>query len=138
MRMKHDHTGTYYSTAARWRNVRSFIPDPLPPAPPLSMDVEIINLLADAALALRRLSSLRLAPDYNLFLYQQYVSKEAVLSSKIEGTQSTLVDLLAHEDDDIPGVPLDDVLEVSSSVKAKECANPKIMAPFPDCLSPRS
>ncbi|WP_045217653.1 Fic family protein [Desulfonatronovibrio magnus] len=124
--MKRDRTGTYFSTAAGGEKVCAFIPDPLPPVPPLSMDGETISLLADAALALGRLSSLRLAPDYNLFLYQ-YVRKEAVLSSKIEGTQSTLVDLLAHEDDDIPGVPLDDVLEVSNYVQAMEYGKKRLL-----------
>ncbi len=68
--MKRDLTGTCYSTVAGGERVQAFIPVPLPPVPPLSMDLEAINLLADAALALGRLNSLRLAPDHNLFLYQ--------------------------------------------------------------------
>ena len=56
-------------------------------------------------------------PDLKLFLYS-YVRKEAVLSSQIEGTQSSLSDLLLYENAETPGVPLDDVQEVSNYVAA--------------------
>ena len=117
--MNRKETGTYHISVAGGENVKAFIPAPLPPLPSLEMDAVLINALADASLAIGRLNSLRLAPDYNLFLYQ-YVRKEAVLSSRIEGTQSTLTDLLAHADEDIPGVPYEDVLEVSNYVAAME------------------
>ena len=58
-----------------------------------------------------------LLPDTSLFVYN-YVRKEAVLSSQIEGTQSSLSDLLLFESDEMPGVPLDDVQEVSNYVRA--------------------
>ncbi len=71
-------------------------------------------------LALGRLDSLStLLPDIGLFLYT-YVRKEAVLSSRIEGTKSSLSDLLLFEMDEVPGVPFDDVAEVSSYVAALE------------------
>jgi Fic family protein len=124
--MNRKETGTYHISVAGGENVKAFIPAPLPPLPSLAMDAVLINALADASLAIGRLNSLRLAPDYNLFLYQ-YVRKEAVLSSRIEGTQSTLTDLLAHEDEDIPGVPYEDVLEVSNYVAAMEYGKKRMM-----------
>ncbi len=56
-------------------------------------------------------------PDTSLLVYM-YIRKEAVLSSQIEGTQSSLSDLLSHELDEAPGVPFDDVVEVSNYVAA--------------------
>jgi len=56
-------------------------------------------------------------PDISLFLYF-YVRKEALLSSQIEGTQSSFSDLLLHEENLVPGVPLEDVEEVSNYVAA--------------------
>ncbi|MEF2145110.1 MAG: Fic family protein [Desulfovibrionaceae bacterium] len=124
--MKRETTGEYYLSQTGEEQVRAFIPCPLPPAPAIEMGPKLVNALADTMLALGRLNSLRIAPDYSLFLYQ-YVRKEAVLSSKIEGTQSTLADLLAHEDADTPGVPLDDVLEVSNYVAAMEYGKKRVM-----------
>lgn len=117
--MKRKKSGEHYVLQTGDEPVRAFIPSRLPPEPAIEMGPKLINALADAMLALGRLNSLHMAPDYGLFLYQ-YVRKEAVLSSKIEGTQSTLTDLLAHEDSDTPGVPLDDVIEVSNYVAAME------------------
>jgi Fic family protein len=124
--MKRKNTGEYYMSQTGEEKVRAFIPKPLPPVPPIEMEPKLVNALADTMLALGRLNSLRIAPDYGLFLYQ-YVRKEAILSSKIEGTQSTLADLLAHEDSDIPGVPLDDVVEVSNYVAAMEYGRKRVM-----------
>ncbi len=71
-------------------------------------------------LALGRLDSISsLLPDTGLFLYS-YIRKEAVLSSQIEGTQSSLSDLLLFEMEEAPGVPIDDVTEVSNYVAALE------------------
>ena len=71
-------------------------------------------MLERATLALGRLDSISLLlPDPQLFLYA-YVRREAVLSSQIEGTQSSLSDLLLFELDEVPGVPFDDVVEVSN------------------------
>jgi Fic family protein len=85
----------------------------------------------DALLALGRLDSVSaLLPDPALFLYL-YVRKEAVLSSQIEGTQSSLSDLLLFETDAAPGAPLEDVREVSSYVRALEHGMQRIRAGFP-------
>jgi Fic family protein len=91
---------------------------PLPPTPPLRLNNEDHDLLEKANRALGRLDGLTtMLPDSSLFLYF-YIRKEAVLSSQIEGTQSSFSDLLMHEEDLAPGVPLDDVQEVSNYVAA--------------------
>lgn len=98
------------------------MPAPLPPRPPIDWTPELRSKFDQALLALGRLDSVSsLLPDTSLFLYM-YVRKEAVLSSMIEGTQSSLSDLLLFELDQEPGVPLDDVREVSNYVAALDHA----------------
>src|SRR5262245_55655790 len=95
-----------------------FIPTPLPPNPPIQFKHPLQNLLEGANLALGRLDGMAtFLPNPTLFLYM-YVRKEAVLSSQIEGTQSSLSDLLLFENKGAPGVPLSDVKEVSNYVEA--------------------
>lgn len=97
---------------------QAFLPSPLPPDPPVRFGAVMQELLERASLAVGRLDGIaRLLPDHDAFLYM-YVRKEAVLSSQIEGTQSSLTDLLLHENEAAPGVPLADVEEVSSYVRA--------------------
>ncbi len=111
-------SGIYLPGATVGEEYRAFIPDELPPAPPIDFAGEIQDLYEKANRALGRLDGISvLLPDTELFIYM-YVRKEAVLSSQIEGTQSSLSDLLLFELDEIPGVPLDDVIEVSSYVAA--------------------
>jgi Fic family protein len=95
----------------------AFIPAPLPPAPPLVFDPELYLALERAGHALGRLDGVSASLDPDLLLYM-YVRKEAVLSSQIEGTQSTLTDLLRYENAEAPGVPEEDVREVSRYVAA--------------------
>lgn len=79
------------------KGYRAFIPAPLPPDPPIKMDADIIRLLSDADRALGRLDGVTsVLPNPNLFV-AMYVRQEAVLSSQIEGTQSTLEDVLEYE-----------------------------------------
>ncbi len=130
--MKREPTGRYQviSTAGGER-VRAFIPKPLPPRPPLLIEGELRERLDRALIALGRLDSVTtLLPDTHLFLYT-YVRKEAVLSSQIEGTKSTLSDLLLFEANEAPGVPMDDVEEVSSYASALEHGLSRIRAGFP-------
>jgi Fic family protein len=117
--MKRGLTGYYVPIpSAAGEKARAFVPNPLPPDPPLELDTEIHELIEKAMLALGRLDGLTtVLPDPELFLYS-YVRKEAVLSSQIEGTQSSFSDLLLFEMEGIAGVPLDDVQEVSSYVAA--------------------
>jgi len=93
----------------------AFIPAPLPPDPPVDLRGEVARLHEAAANALGRLSgaSSQLDPDRLLYMY---VRKEAVLTSQIEGTQSTLTDLLRYENADAPGTPLAEVQAVSRYV----------------------
>ena len=111
-------TGRYEVTSVAGEQVRAFVPEPLPPAQPLEFEGPLQRALEPALLALGRLDSLSLVlPDTSIFLYS-YVRKEAVLSSQIEGTQSSLSDLLLFELEEAPGVPIDDVTEVSNYVAA--------------------
>jgi Fic family protein len=97
---------------------KSFIPKPLPPAPEIEFGPEMLDLMEQANLALGRLDGLaKLLPDLQLFLYF-YLRKEAVLSSQIEGTQSSLSELLLFESHQLIGVPTPDVVEVSNYVSA--------------------
>lgn len=97
--------------------VRAFIPPPLPPDPPINV-LGLLDRLSAADRALGRLDGITiLLPDHELFLYM-YVRKEAVLSSQIEGTQSTLSDLLRFETEAKAGQPVDDIREVSNYVDA--------------------
>jgi Fic family protein len=96
----------------------TFSPKPLPPDPPLAIDAEMQRLLDRANQALGRLDGITLLlPDADQFLYS-YIRKEAVLSSQIEGTQSSLSDLLLFEHDVAPGVPEEDVRETTNYLAA--------------------
>lgn len=111
-------SGTYVTVSTAGESFRAFIPNPLPPVPPVTLTDRDQDLLEKANRALGRLDGVAmLLPDVSLFLYF-YIRKEAVLSSQIEGTQSSFSDLLMHEEDLFPGVPRDDVQEISNYVAA--------------------
>lgn len=111
--------------------MRAFVPQPLPPTPPIDIGPALRDQLDAALLALGRLDSVTtLLPDTRLLRYT-YVRKEAVLSSQIEGTQSSLSDLLLYEVADAPGAPLDDVVEVSNYVAALEHGLGRVREGFP-------
>ena len=113
-------TGYYVTNKAFGETVRAFVPHPLPPDPPLAYSGDLEELLESAAVAVGRLDGISIVlPDPQLFLYS-YIRKEAVLSSQIEGTQSSLSDLLLYEFDGAPGVPAEDAQEVSCYVAAME------------------
>jgi Fic family protein len=129
--MKRAKTGRDEVTSVAGERVKAFVPKPLPPKPRLQFDGPLQKSLESAVLALGRLDAVStLLPDTSLFLYS-YVRKEAVLSSQIEGTQSSLSDLLLFEMDEVPGVPLDDVVEVSNYVAALEHGLKRIRGGFP-------
>lgn len=109
--------GTYLKASVGGEQYRTYVPQKLPPVPAIDMH-ELLPLLEKAISAISRLDGMSMVlPDSSLFLYM-YVRKEAVLSSQIEGTQSSLSDLLLFESDVAPGAPLDDVTEVSCYVSA--------------------
>ena len=129
--MQRGEIGSYDVTSFGVEQVRAFVPLPLPPQPPLVLDGSLQQGLEAAVLALGRLDGVStLLPDEALFLYA-YVRKEAVLSSQIEGTQSSLSDLLLFELEEAPGVPLDDVREVSNYVAALDHGLNRLREEFP-------
>lgn len=122
--------GRYITVSTLGETFKAYIPPPLPPEPPLQME-KLLPLLERATQALGRLDGIvSVLPDIRLFLYQ-YVRKEALLSSQIEGTQSSFSDLLLHESEHAPGVPLDDVQEVSAYVAAMEYGLKRMQEGFP-------
>ena len=128
--MRRGLSGEFVVRVVGGEEVRSFVPNDLPPVPAISAEA-VREKLDRALLALGRLDAVSaLLPDTKLFLYA-YVRKEAVLSSQIEGTQSTLADLLLFELDETPGVPIDDVSEASSYVAALEHGLRRLRSGFP-------
>jgi Fic family protein len=122
--------GRYQTVATGGERLRAFIPPPLPPVPPLDLG-PLLGLLDRVNQALGRLDGVAsILPDTPLFLYM-YVRKEAVLSLQIEGTQSSLSDLLLYEAEEPPSVPLDDVREVSRYVAAMDHGLARLKEGFP-------
>lgn len=124
-------TGRYVDSSTAGEIVHAFVPDPLPPVPAIQVTAERQQLLEKALLACGRLDAITtFLPDPDLFLYS-YVRREAVLSSQIEGTQSSLSDLLLFEMDEAPGVPFDDVVEVSGYIAALQHGLDRLAEGFP-------
>jgi len=125
-------TGQFEEVSTLGIRLKAFVPHPLPPRPALSLSDRHLDLIEKANRAIGRLDGLsNLIPDIRLFLYF-YIRKEALLSSQMEGTQSTLSDLLLYEMEEVPGVPIEDVTEVSSYVAALEHGLAQ-MGNFPIC-----
>ena len=123
--------GHYEITSTVGEVVRAFVPAPLPPVPPVLLAGPLEALHERALLACGRLDGVSsLLPDPGLFLYA-YVRREALLSSQIEGTQSSLSDLLLFELEEAPGVPFNDVVEVSSYVASLEHGLERLRQGFP-------
>lgn len=133
--MQRGPTGYLTPISTVGETARAFVPHPLPPMPPLALEGELDSLLDAAATAIGRLDGISLMlPDPQLFLYT-YVRQEAVLSSQIEGTQSSLSDLLRHELDGTPAALLDDVTEVSCYVDAMQHGLSQLNQGIPISLS---
>jgi cell filamentation protein, protein adenylyltransferase len=129
--MKRDLQGHYITISTVGEKAEAFVPAALPPIPPIKWSSGLREKFDQALLALGRLDSVSvLLPETSLFLYM-YVRKEAVLSSMIEGTQSSLSDLLLFEFEHQPGVPLDDVQEVSNYVAALNHGFNRLSSGFP-------
>ncbi|MEN6439015.1 MAG: Fic family protein [Syntrophobacter sp.] len=124
-------TGLYRVCSTAGETCKAYIPEPLPPVPPLKLTNRHHDLIEKANRALGRLDGMTFVlPDTSLFLYF-YVRKEALLSSQIEGTQSSLNDLLLYESEEMPGVPFEDVQEVSNYVAAMNHGLDKLRGGFP-------
>src|SRR5512134_2382815 len=122
-------TGTYDRKDVGGEEVAAFLPRPLPPTdPPLELDAQARQLLGSAEHALSRLELAgEMVPSIDWFLYA-FVRKEAVVSSQIEGTQATLVDLLRFETGEAPP-PSADVEEVCNHLDALHFVRQQLAAP---------
>jgi len=126
-----DRAGTFRRVSAGGEEFYSFHPKPLPPSPPLKIDPDAQELIDTANQALGRLDGITLLlPDPDQFLYS-YIRKEAVLSSQIEGTQSSLSDLLLFEHDEAPGVPVADTRETFNYIRAMNHGIARMQDGFP-------
>lgn len=122
--------GRWVETSTTGETVRAFVPSPLPPVPPIDLN-GLTSELERATLAIGRLDGVTsILPAPPLFIFM-YVRKEALLSSQIEGTQSSLSDLLLFEADEMPLVPLDDVQEVSNYIAALQHGLNRLKEGFP-------
>jgi cell filamentation protein, protein adenylyltransferase len=122
-------SGTYVTTTVAGENVRAFVPHPLPPSPPLALSTRLRDLASQAAVELGRLNvASRVVPSHEWFLYG-FVRKEAVVTSQIEGTQATLVDLLAHEASNKETPPSLDVRDVTNYLDALAYARKQLASP---------
>lgn len=122
--------GTYVTSTVTGETVRAFIPPPLPPVPELQLN-GLLQYLDRANQGLGRLNGMtKLLPDIRFLLYL-YVRKEALVSSQIEGTQSSFADLLLYENEAKPHVPVEDVEEVSNYVAAMQHGLRRLKGGFP-------
>lgn len=132
--MRRPPPGKYITVSTAGEPFRAFVPVPLPPKPQVDWTPALRRRFDDALLAVGRLDAITsLLPNASLLLYS-FVRKEAVLSSQIEGTQSSLADLLLYEIDEQPGVPIDDAREVSRYVAALEHGLARLRGGLPMCL----
>lgn len=124
-----DRTGRFVETSIGSERYWAFHPAPLPPDPPIHIDAATQELLDRANQGLGRLDGVTLLlPDPDQFLYT-FIRKEAVLSSQIEGTQSSLSDLLLFENDEAPGVPRHDAEETANYISAMDHGVRQVLDP---------
>ncbi|MBQ7177273.1 MAG: Fic family protein [Victivallales bacterium] len=129
--MKRRLQGHYETVSTVGEKVKVFVPDSLPPFPSLEISGKLQRKLDEAAYLLGKLDgAANLLPDVGIFLYM-FIRKEAVLSSQIEGTQSSLSDLILFELKEKPGVPVDDVQVVSNYVAAMTYGLKRLEEVFP-------
>jgi len=125
--------GHYITVSTAGEPFKAFLPAPLPPEPPLVWSATLRRKFDAALVALGRLDAVTvLLPNAASLLYS-FVRKEAVLSSQIEGTQSSLADLMLYEIDAEPGVPVEDAREVSRCVAALERGLKLLRGGMPVC-----
>ena len=122
--------GTYISKKVATESYKAYVPSPLPPKPSIEVD-KLYPYLEKATLALAELNSIaKIIPNISLFIYM-YVRKEALLSSQIEGTQSSFSDLILFEHHQKPNISVDDVEEVSRYVQAINYGLERLKNNFP-------
>jgi len=129
--MKRTLQGRYLKATTAGEAFKAFVPAPLPPRPAIDWTPALRGRFDAALVAVGRLDAVTdLLPNAALLLYS-FVRKEAVLSSMIEGTQSSLADLMLFEIDEQPGVPVEDAREVSRYVAALEHGLKRLRGGFP-------
>ncbi len=102
-------TGRYIVTNSSGESVQAFVPNPLPPKPPITMDSKLNQLLKEASSSIEKLElASKLVPSREWLLYG-FIRKEAVITSQIEGTQSTLIDLLSVDENQNEDKDLEEV-----------------------------
>lgn len=125
--------GKYITKKLSTENYKAYVPPMLPPNPPIDLN-SLYPFLEKATLALAELNSIAgMIPNISLFVYM-YVRKEALLSSQIEGTQSSFADLILFEHQQKPNVSLDDVEEVANYVQAINYGLKRLNDNFPMSL----
>ena len=130
-KMQRGRTGEFDTRYLGGEAIHAFVPHPLPPEPGLQVTGQRARVHEQALVACGRLDSItQLLPEPDLFLYA-YIRREALVSSQIEGTQSSLSDLLLFELDEAPGVPFDDVVEVSNYIAALTHGLHRLRSGFP-------
>jgi Fic family protein len=123
-------TGTYITKKVAGEPYKAYVPPPLPPKPAINLE-KLYSLHEKAMLSLSELKHMtKTIPNPALFMLM-YVRKEALLSSQIEGTQSSFSDLILFENEQKPNVSLDDVEEVSNYVKAIKYGLQRLDDDFP-------
>ena len=126
-------SGRHVTTAVAGEQVRAFVPFPLPPDPAVELG-RLLPALDRANQAVGRLDGAgQIIPNPDLFVFMA-VRKEALLSSQIEGTQSSLSDLLLFESAEEASVPVEDVAEVSNYIAAMNHVLERLRGGFPLCL----
>jgi Fic family protein len=129
-----DRAGSFRAVSSGGENYHVFLPRPLPPVPALAVTADMQDLLDLANQSIGRLDGITLLlPDPEQFLYS-YMRKEAVLSSQIEGTQSSLSDLLLFENEEAPGVPVSDAHETFNYIRAMNHGLDRVAGGFPVSL----
>lgn len=122
--------GRYITQIVVGESYKAYVPCDLPPQPPLDLG-RLYPHLEKTTLALAALNNIQKSiPNTSLFIYM-YVRKEALLSSQIEGTQSSFSDLILFENNQKPQVALEDVEEVSNYVKAMGYGLKRLQEGFP-------
>ncbi|ABE04833.1 Fic family protein [Rickettsia bellii] len=125
--------GKYIIQKVSGESYKAYIPPELPPEPPIDL-VKLYTHLEKATLALAELNiTCKSIPNTSLFIYM-YVRKEALLSSQIEGTQSSFSDLMLFEHNQKPEISIEDVEEVSNYVKAIMYGLERLKDSFPFSL----
>lgn len=130
MKTSNSRIGEFVVSRFAGETVNAYVPPPLPPVPGLELG-PLYPALDRATQAIGRLEGIStILPDTDMFI-ALYVRKEAVLSSQIEGTQSSLSDLLMHEGSHEPPLPTDDLREVSNYIDAMTHGLERLRDGFP-------